>query len=94
MVGSLHRVMVPAEQIPIVDTLGCNALMNMIPDLAQQISNLDVKVTGVWRDRSRYVFDVQLSSAAILDNVRVDVSKDMMESKTLDLLESMPLLKL
>ncbi len=94
MVGSLHRVMVPAEQIPIVDNLGCTALKNMIPDLTQKIPDLEVKVTGVWRDSSRYVFDVQLSSAAVLDEVRVEVSKDMMESTTLDLLESMPLLKL
>lgn len=94
MVEPFARVMVPAEQIPIVDELGLTALTNMLPDLKELAPDLTVKVSGVWRTSTVYRFELQLSSAAIVDTQTVEVEKDMMESRTLAMLDSMPLLKL
>lgn len=94
MVEPFARVMVPTEQIPVVDELGRTALTNMMPTLKHSVPDLEVKVSGVWRDKTRYRFELQLTSAAVLDVMNVEVDKTMMEANTLALLESMPLLKL
>lgn len=94
MVEPFARVMVPAEKIPIVDELGLTALTNMLPDLKQLAPDLEVKVSGVWRTSTVYRFELQLSSDSIMDTQIVEVEKDMMESRTLAMLDSMPLLKL
>lgn len=94
MVEPFARVMVPAEQIPIVDELGRTALTNMLPELGHVAPDLEVKVSGVWRNSPMYRFELQLSSAALSDVLTIEVEKVMMESQTLALLEAMPLLKL
>lgn len=94
MVEPFARVMVPAEKIPVVDELGLTALTNMLPDLKQLAPDLEVKVSGVWRTSTVYRFELQLSSESIMDTQTVEVEKDMMESRTLAMLDSMPLLKL
>lgn len=93
MTEQLARVMVPAEHVISVNDLGKTALFNTAPEIQTIEPDMVIEVAGVWRTRTQYRLDLKLSSPSIIDNVVIEIDKDRIESRTLALLDSFPLMK-
>jgi hypothetical protein len=94
MTDNFGRVLVPTTDVGIVDALGSEALLNLIPQLRDVAVSLELKVSGVWRSNSQYRFDVSVQSELVSDVVPVVIDKDSFDSKTLVILEAMPFLSI
>lgn len=94
MADNFGRVLVPAADVGIVDALGSEALLNLMPQLKDIAVSLQLNVSGVWRSNNQYRFDVSVQSELVSDVVPVVIDKDKFDKPTLAILEAMPFLSI
>lgn len=94
MTDNFGRVLVPAADVGIVDALGSEALLNLMPQLKDIAVSLQLNVSGVWRSNNQYRFDVSVQSELVSDVVPVVIDKDKFDKPTLAILEAMPFLSI